>query len=174
MRKILFTAVLVVCMTVFAGCGGRSMPEGVPEDFAIYYADWIDPDQPEIFDTYEGYIQKDLIRNGIAGTDYTPSDEVIVSIYDKIVELKLYDMAGNVRAEEALMSPMTYFEIRFTMNGETYEILADATIVRGYWLNGNIEADEAEKINEFCMFMQGLMMETEEYKSLPEKEGGYM
>ena len=60
------------------------------------------------------------------------------------------------------------------MDGKTYEILADATITHSTWLNENIEKKEAEAINEFCMFLHELMMETEEYKSLPDSEGGYM
>lgn len=166
---------LILCgLFLLTGCGGRSMPERVPEDFAVYYAMWTDEDQPNVLDTYEGYIQKDLIRNGIAKTEYTPSDEEIVAIYEKITELELTSFPSDVRAEDEIIQPMTYFEVRFTMNGETYEILADTTITQSTWLNENIKAEEAEKLNEFCRFMAELMIETEEYKSLPDSEGGYM
>ncbi|MBQ7313983.1 MAG: hypothetical protein IJW81_10400, partial [Clostridia bacterium] len=111
-------------LLLFTACGNR-MPEGVPQDFAVYYADWINESQPDILDTYEGYIQKDLIMDGTAKTDYTPSEEEITEIYDKIVELELWKMPDNMRAEAEVIQPMTYMEIRFTMNGKTYEILAD-------------------------------------------------
>ncbi len=169
--------ILCLCLAalfLFTACGGRTMPEGVPEDFAIYYADWIDESQPDIFDTYEGYIQKDLIRNGTAKVNYIPSDEVITAIYDKIVELELWKMPADVRPEEQIVQPTTYIEIRFTMDGNTYEILADSTISRSTWLNKNITAEEGETIQKFCMFMQDIMLSTEEYQSLPEREGGYM
>ncbi len=164
--------VLFLCgLLLFTACGGKTMPEGVPEDFAVYYADWINENQPDIFDTYEGYIQKDLIMDGTAGTEYTPSEEVITAIYDKIVELELWKLPENLRAESEVIQPMTYMEIRFTADGKTYEILADTTIFHG--MNENLDPDDAEKAGEFCIFMQKLMMETEEYKSLPESRGGY-
>ena len=161
---------LFLCALLLTACGNR-MPEGVPQDFAVYYADWINENQPDIFDTYEGYIQKDLIMDGTAKTDYTPSEEEITAIYDKIVELKLWTMPNDVRSDIELIQPMTYMEIRFTADGKTYEILADTTVFHGY--NEDIEPEDAEKVGEFCIFMQKLMMETEEYKSLPESRGGY-
>lgn len=164
--------VLALCgIFLLPACGGCPMPEGVPEDFAIYYADWIVEEHPDIFDTYEGYIRKDLIMDGTAETEYTPSDEVITAIYDKIVELELWDMPENMRAESKVIQPMTYMEIRFTADGKTYEILADTTVFHG--MNRNIEPEDADKVREFCLFMQKLMMETDEYKSLPESRGGY-
>ncbi|MBO5258598.1 MAG: hypothetical protein J6C42_13940 [Clostridia bacterium] len=162
---------LLFCgLLLFTACGNR-MPEGVPQDFAVYYADWINESQPDILDTYEGYIQKDLIMDGTAKTDYTPSEEEITAIYDKIVELELWKMPDNMRAEAEVIQPMTYMEIRFTMNGKTYEILADTTVFHGY--NENIEPEEAETVGKFCMFMQQFMMDTDEYQSLPESRGGY-
>ncbi|MBO4931779.1 MAG: hypothetical protein J6I42_06305, partial [Clostridia bacterium] len=161
---------LLFCgLLLFTACGNR-MPEGVPQDFAVYYADWINESQPDILDTYEGYIQKDLIMDGTAKTDYTPSEEEITAIYDKIVELELWKMPDNMRAEAEVIQPMTYMEIRFTMNGKTYEILADTTVFHGY--NENIEPEEAETVGKFCMFMQQFMMDTDEYQSLPESRGG--
>jgi len=163
--------IMLFCgLLMFTACGNR-MPEGVPQDFAVYYADWINENQPDILDTYEGYIRKDLIMDGTAKTDYTPSEEEITAIYDKIVELELWKMPDNMRAEAEVIQPMTYMEIRFTMNGKTYEILADTTVFHGY--NENIEPEEAETVGEFCMFMQQFMMDTDEYQSLPESRGGY-
>ena len=165
---------LFLCgLLLFTACGNR-MPEGVPQDFAVYYAMGIDNGQMNILDTYEGYIQKDLIRKGTARADYTPTDEEIVAIYDKITELELWTMPNNVRGDKNTISPMTFFEIRFTMDGTTYEILADATITHSTWLNENITSEQAEAINTFCMFLHELMMDTDEYQSLPDSEGGYM
>ncbi len=160
----------ILTAVLLTACGNR-MPEGVPQDFAVYYADWVNENQPDILDTYEGYIQKDLIMDGTAKTDYTPSEEEITAIYDKIVELELWKMPDNMRAEAEVIQPMTYMEIRFTMDGKTYEILADTTVFHGY--NKNIEPEEAETVGEFCMFMQQFMMDTDEYQSLPESRGGY-
>ncbi len=168
MKKLLS---LILTAMLLTACGNR-MPEGVPQDFAVYYADWINENQPEILDTYEGYIQKDLINNGTARVDYIPSDEEIVAIYNKITELELWTMPNNVRADADVILPMTYIEIRFTMDGKTYEILADSTIFHG--ANKVIDPDDEETIKEFCMFMKQFMMETDEYQSLPDSEGGYM
>ncbi len=165
---------LFLCgLVLFTACGNR-MPEGVPQDFAVYYAMGIDNGQMNILDTYEGYIQKDLIRKGTARADYTPTDEEIVAIYDIITELELWTMPNNVRPDSEIVQPTTYFEIRFTMDGNTYEILADSTINHSTWLNENITSEQAEAINTFCRFLHELMMDTDEYQSLPDSEGGYM
>ncbi len=157
---------------LFVGCDGREMPDEVPDDFAIYYADWVLENQKDILDTYEGIIQKDLVSAGIAKETYVPSDEVLTIVYNKIVELGLQNLAGDYRSKEKYIQPMSYFEIRFTADGKTYEILADVSVWHGL-SDVKIDADVAEKIEEFCYFMSDTMRETEEYQSLPESVGGY-
>lgn len=163
---------LTLVLFVLVGCGGREMPEGVPNDFAFYYADWINENQKNILDTYEGILQKDLIQNGIAQETYTPTDETLTAVYQKIVELGLQNLTGDYRTDAGLIQPMTCFEIRFTMDGQTCEILANA----GIWgaVVRKDTSEDAEKIEEFCHFMSDVLRETEEYASLPEREGGYM
>ncbi|MBO4932691.1 MAG: hypothetical protein J6I42_10970, partial [Clostridia bacterium] len=100
--------------------------------------------------------------------------EEIVAIYNKITELELWTMPNNVRSDDFIITPLTLFEIRFTMDGNTYEILADTSITQSTWKNKNITSEQAEAINTFCRFLHELMMETDEYKSLPDNEGGYM
>ncbi len=172
MKKVFI--ILPLILLVLVGCGGREMPEGVPDDFAFYYADWIDENQKNIIDTYEGILQKDLIKNGTAKETYVPTDEVLTIVYTKIVELDIQNLAGDYRTDIDSISPMSCFEIRFTMDGQTYEILANG----GTWrLAGRVEgipSDTAKKIEEFCHFMSDTMRETEEFQSLPESEGGYM
>lgn len=170
MKKFLLFLLTAVLLTA---CGNR-MPEGVPQDFAVYYAMGIDNGQMNILDTYKGYIQKDLIRKGTARADYTPTDEEIVAIYDKITELELWTMPNNVRSDDFIITPLTLFEIRFTMDGNTYEILADTSITQSTWKNKNITSEQAEALNTFCRFLHEFMMDTDEYQSLPDSEGGYM
>ena len=136
MRK--FMLFSLAALFLFTACGGRPMPEGVPEDFAVYYAMGIDTAQMNILDTYENFIQKDLIKKGTARTEYIPTDEEIVAIYDKITELELWTMPNNVRSDDFIISPLTLFEIRFTLDGNTYGILADTSITQSTWKNKNI------------------------------------
>jgi hypothetical protein len=168
---------IILCLAalfLFTACGGRPMPEGVPQDFAVYYAMGIDTTQMNILDTYENYIQKDLIKKGTARAEYIPTDEEIVAIYDKITELELWTMPNNVRSDDFIVTPLTLFEIRFTLDGNTYEILADTSITQSTWKNENITSEQAEALNTFCRFLHELMMDTDEYQSLPDSEGGYM
>ena len=172
MRKFMLFSLAVLFL--FAACGSRPMPEGVPEDFAVYYAMGIDTAQMNILDTYENFIQKDLIKKGTARTEYIPTDEEIVAIYDKITELELWTMPNNVRSDDFIIRPLTLFEIRFTLDGNTYGILADTSITQSTWKNKNITSEQAEALNTFCRFLSELMMGTDEYQSLPDSEGGYM
>ena len=71
-KKILaFTLALIMTVGIFAGCGAQT-ETAAPADFAIRLEVWIDGSQRNILDTYEGYIQKDLVADGVSRQDYTP------------------------------------------------------------------------------------------------------
>lgn len=64
-------ALIMLAFVFLVGCGKYSsdadvtgLPTDMPEDFNITYEDWIAESNKNIFDTYEGYIQKDLVISG--------------------------------------------------------------------------------------------------------------
>ena len=149
-----------------------------PNDFAIHFETWIDGSQRNILDTYEGYIQKDLIADGISKKDYTPSYVERCQLYQFVLALEkrteldfskpvTYD---NYADEEISMSmePLVCYYLRFTANGRTIEISGDATA-------GEC-TDQSQEALYFIQAIRGIgkfYKNTEVYKSMPEANGGY-
>ena len=70
----------------------------------------------------------------VAKKDYVASKTVLTSIYEKIQELNLtvidFEMTSStLTATDEIINirPCTYYEIYFTLNGDTYKIIGDAT-----------------------------------------------
>ncbi len=146
------------------------------EVFAINYSSWIVSNQKNIYDTMEGYIQKDLITEGIARADYSPDEETLTTVWNKISELDLLsihrEMTSTVLtdSDQAIgMEPCTSYEIVIRMNGRESTIKGDETA----WYYRDTD-EQADSFVKFVYFMNQLMMDTGEYKSLPEAVGGYV
>ena len=149
-----------------------------PDDFDIHFETWIDGSQRNILDTYEGYIQKDLIFDGISKKDYNPSYVELCQLYQFVLALEHrteLDFSKSVTydnyADEEIsvsMDPLTCYYLKFTANGKTIEISGDAT--------ANECTDQSEEAAYFMEAVRGIAnfyRDTEEYKSMPEAEGGY-
>ena len=67
------------------------------------------------------------------------------------------------------VKPCWSYEIRITANGKEYKIKGDDTA------NGYTETNaQAKSFVDFINFMKRTMRETDEYKNLPEPNGGYI
>ena len=149
-----------------------------PEDFAIHFETWIDGSQRNILDTYEGYIQKDLIFDGISKKDYNPSYVERCQLYQFVIGFEHrtdWDFSKEVTYDNysdkeisVSMNPLTKYYLKFTANGKTFEISGDAT--------ANECTDQSAEAAYFMQTIRGIAnfyRNTEEYKSMPEAEGGY-
>ena len=58
--------ILALLLGLLAGCGATkaetALPEGMPADFEIRYENWVDENAPNIYDTGEKLLQKDLVN----------------------------------------------------------------------------------------------------------------
>ena len=149
-----------------------------PADFAIHFETWIDGNQRNILDTYEGYVQKDLIMDGISKQVYTPSYAELCQLYQFVLVLESrgeLDFSKPVTydnyADEELslsMNPLVCYYLKFTANGKTIEISGDATA-----------GECADQSQEALYFIQAIRdignfyRNTEVYKSMPKANGGY-
>ena len=149
-----------------------------PEDFAIHFETWIDGSQRNILDTYEGYIQKDLIFDGISKKDYNPSYVERCQLYQFVIGFEHrtdWDFSKEVTydnySDEEIsvsMNPLTKYYLKFTANGKTFEISGDATASEC--------TDQSAEAAYFMQAIRGIAnfyRNTDEYKSMPEAEGGY-
>ncbi len=147
-----------------------------PEDFAVCLEWWIDPEQKNILNTFEeGYIQKDLVLDGVAKVEYVPDEWILDQIYKAIVDYNLTsidrEMTSKVLATgdtEVAVIPCTEYVLRFHMNGQDYELKGDAT-VEAYVE----EQEDAFRFREAMILLQALTRGTEEYQRMPEANGAY-
>jgi len=148
-------------------------PETMPDDFAVRFEMWIDVTQKNIFDTYDGYVQKDLVRNGIFGKQFEPSREMMDEIYTKLVECDLASVNKEVTwnglygTGERIIEPNVQFQLYFTVDGREYLILGDSMGLKA-------DHDMAERTNDFLYYLSGLKEELQTQLNFPEAEGGYM
>lgn len=181
MKNIFISTLFIMISAVFFSCGSRellksSLPEEMPDDFAIVWEDWIEESNKNVFDTYKGYIQKDLITAGTARAEFTPSEEVKSEIYSMVRECALDKISRNLTSSELVgdrgevvdVIPCTYYNVTFTALGNTYTISGDYTMSE--YIS---EEEDAANFWNFIQFMSNLYRSVDEYKSLPEAEGGY-
>ena len=149
-----------------------------PADFAIRLEVWIDGSQRNILDTYEGYIQKDLVADGVSRQDYTPSYAEKCQLYYAVlalVENADLDFSRPVTYDNyaiynnsIMMSPLTCYSLQFTANGRTLAISGDATA--GECVD---QSDEVRYFMEAVRAVFRFYRNTDAYKSMPEANGGY-
>ncbi len=165
-----------LCHTYTAVQGmSTSLPEEMPEDFSVRFEYWILEGQKNILDTHEGFIQKDLVADGIATTGIKAENFPMEEIYARLRLLCIDGItkemtSSNLTTDDSMMtvSPLTHYIIRFTADGQTYTVSGDYT-ARMY----TAKNDEAARFIMAADYLHKVMVESGEYQSLPAAEGGY-
>lgn len=158
-----------------AGAGTSLLPESMPEDFSVRFECWIVNARHNILDTGEGFVQKDLVNDGTAKTDYTADRKTLEAIYASLrscaLDLIVREMTSDALAKDELhyaVTPLTCYSVTFSACGTVYTVTGDATA------NGYISSDpEAAAFMTFIRYINVLLYNSEEYKSLPAANGGY-
>ena len=180
MKKI---AMLALLLALLAACGApqaqSALPETMPADFEIRYEQWIDEKSPNIYDTGEKLLQKDLVDpdgQRTAQAELAVSDETKQEIYAKVRECALDRLTDKKLTSENLttddtmvgVTPLTEYEITFTANGTTYTVTGDSTAQSYIRQNSR-----AAQFWEFAQYMNELFYSSPEFQSLPEAQGAY-
>lgn len=172
---ILFVATII---GLLYGCRGTpvvrgDVPDDVPQDFAIHFETWIVYERKNIFDTFEGYIQKDLVQNGIKKKNYTITGTDLGEIYRNIYTIK--DIKSEMTSENLSrdgtrvgVEPMTYYVITFRAHGVTYTIKGDYSASR--YTDSSADAAAFWQAKEYLL---NFIHNTDTYKSMPQVAGGY-
>jgi len=172
---VLFLMLMMIGLLCYRGTlviqGNRD--EDVPQDFVIHFESWIYDERKNIFDTYDGYIQKDLVMNGIKKKNYIITGSDLSEIYRNIYPIKniKQEMTSANLSKDGTsvgISPMTYYVITFCVDGITYTIKGDATA--SYYIDSSKEAAAFWQAKEF---LSNFMYSTDVYKSMPKSDGGY-
>jgi len=142
------------------------IPDTMPDDFAVYFAFWINPDQKNIMDTYTGGIQKDLVMNGTQHSEFAYEREELEAVYAKMQELSIFDLSGNIISDSIQVTPNEYFLIRYQINGHEYAVSGDGT-------TESLDSMEGRHLHAIMEYLRAYMINTQDYKALPAAEGGY-
>jgi hypothetical protein len=144
----------------------NKMPKDMPGkfDFMVRFG-YGEVNKNEI-NTFQGTVTKDLIMNGTASAKITFTLEEKRSIYVKMREINIMGakvlMPASVGCEAVPYSEDSW---EINVNGET-KIFA--------WTDKHCEiTDDAKQMLELRNFIQHIVADKEEYKKLPESEGGY-
>lgn len=176
MKKLTLLALLFGLLT---GCGAAkeetALPAAMPADFEIRYEDWIDEAAPNIYDTGERLLQKDLVDpdgQPTAQAELVVSDETRQAIYDQVRACALDRLTKAIHTtdeQDAAMTPLRKYQVTFTADGETYIIAGDSMTRESAKTDGR-----AAQFWEFVQYMNELFYNSPEYLSLPEAQGAYM
>ena len=159
----------------FPNNGGETdQSSAIPQDFAIRFSSRYVAE--EIYDTYTGTIQKDLIANGTAMAAFVPSQETLEAIYGAVMEYQICsidrkltnDVLADKDGPQFNMNPNRSYEITITADGRTYTIRGDDT-AQGFTATDQ----DARYFVSFIGFMKSVLYETPEYKKLPDAVGSY-
>lgn len=169
-RKRYFPLLFLVLIMLGFGIGyvllsqQNKMPETMPADFAFSIKFGI-TSKNEI-NTFNGTFTKDLIAKGTATTHLTFTKEEMESIYAKVREFNILEpkrLIPRVKTGEKTPYSEDYWKIR--MNGQMYEF---------YWTDRYLGmTKDGEELQEVREFIFDIAKNKEEYKKLPEAEGGY-
>lgn len=171
LKKIIFLSMIFSTIMISACTKNdtETSTTSTPDDFAISFYYGINDNQYNMLDTYIGEIQKDLISNGKKNIDYVIPEDDLNDIYTQICKYKVYEITDYMTSPELSFSPISRYEISFTINGVDYYIAGDYSAM--FYQN---KSEQANNFCDFVTYMTDYIEETDEYKSLPEAEGGYL
>ncbi len=179
MKKVILLTLIVFVLSIsLAGCLPSEEENNKPEytdDFLFAFEFWINPAQINSLNTYTNEIQKDLINDGKAKIEYIPKREDLIFIFNKIIDSNILDIDRIMTSEKLTkthtiieIEPKDHYRILIYIDGKEYEITGDQT-ANSY----KDEDKDAKNFIEFCEFMTDFIIQTEEFKRLPESSGGY-
>lgn len=184
MRVQLILIALLAMMQLLTGCGER-VNSGLPPPTNDKTERWVMPDaMPSEFDfsvkfgygevnknevnTYNDTVTKDLIVKGTTSANLVLTADEMASIYTKMKAIDIMDIdiepykPGNTRCEQVPYGEDTW---RITIDGMTRELS---------WTDRYCSvSDDAEKLKQLRNDIMKIVSAREEYKALPEAEGGY-
>ena len=151
---------------------GNALATPRPADFAIRFESQTG-DVPNILDTFDGYIQKDLVlaKPNKAKTDYAPTESELQYLWYLVESHGILSMPSDMHPVQigdvhVAVTPNTEYSIKIRANGYTYTICGDT-------VTGMVGGEKNAQFRSFVGEMYNFMTSTGQWHSLPDAEGGY-
>lgn len=176
-KLVIILLIIISCATAFIvlDIGGlkdtsiqpvnrEDLPEDMPEDFNFILNYGYKPVNE--LNTFTNEYTKDLIQEGTIKTELVLSNEEKEIIYIKMREMNIETFPENLTNGPIEFDPSMTYSLTIQANGNQF------TITFNHW---NHDEDEmALKFMEVGNMIKTIIEEREEYKNLPDAEGGYL
>ncbi|WP_138752326.1 hypothetical protein [Paenibacillus sinopodophylli] len=142
------------------------MPKEMPSTFKFMVRFGYGTVNKNEINTFQGTITKDLIANGTATMPMKFTKEELRIIYNKMKEINIMDEKELEPAKQSCQrSPYNEDIWEININGETKTLIWTDKYCAG--------TTDTQQLLELRQFVQQMVEGKEEYKKMPESEGGY-
>lgn len=145
----------------------KIMQKDMPSDFD--FSIQFDVQKKNEINTFEGTVTKDLIADGTAKTELILNEEEMKNIYEKMQEINIAETKKftpePINGTVCMQAPYGEDEWKIMINGETITHL-----ISGEYCE---PTKDAKQLIELRNYVFTIIKSKDEYKSLPESNGGY-
>lgn len=174
-RRSLFLVGVILLLVFVTACSNNKIKAPADSNtFLFEYSTWVNEDAKNIFSSKEGYIQKDMVADGVEKKDWKISDEDNAKIEKLVREYdlpKLFnDLPGylNGLKEKKFVSQITTKKFLYQIDGKNYEFK-----VTSDEYSSIEQSSEEYKIVEFIEKLEEILFKQEVYVKMPEANGAY-
>jgi hypothetical protein len=160
--------VMVLVLTVIAGCGTGAVPEGEGDfNFTLRYGIMA---KNEI-NTFEGTVTKDMVTERPIKINLRLTEAEMKAIYRKMVEIDFFSYPEVFRIEVPADSPT---HLVTPASSYFFTVQYDSQTKRVRWIDDTLNPDiKADRLRELILYIRGIVENKKEYRELPPARGGY-
>ena len=166
----LLVTVFALVAAVVSGCGKQAKaPDKGKAAFSFEFAEWVNPEQKNIWSTEQQQIQKDLVADGVSSGKWVISEKDLAAVEALVREYQVSKLSEKLsKAATAgdgagfMTSPTWEFSLSFALDGQRYSVTGTIDSVRG--LSGY-----SDFFDKLFVILEG----QETYKALPAANGAY-
>lgn len=144
-----------------------NMPKVMPSDFDFSIQFGVQ--KKNEINTFEGTVTKDLIVDGTATTELILTEEEMKDIYEKMLEINIMEpkefIPEPINGTVCMQEPYGEDKWKIIINGETLTHL-----ISGKYCE---PTKDGKQLIELKNYVFNIINSKDEYKSLPESNGGY-
>lgn len=161
-RYVITFFLFALLMVSLFGCSSNEYSTKMPDDFDFTLSYGVNGVNQ--INTFEDKVVKDLISNGKIEAQIELSDNEMQQIYEKMIEIDIMKNFDVEKENGCEIIPSNLSKWTIQMNGETNTF---------YYKSYCNRPKRIETLYELEGFIHNIVENKEEYKRLPNAEGGY-
>jgi hypothetical protein len=156
---------MVVIAIIIAGCVKKeSMPSEMPNDF--HFIVQFGVESKNEINTFEDTVTKDLVADGTITRKIPLTKKELKQVYEKMKEINIAE-PKKLEPKRKSCQQIPYGEDKWNIqfNGDTISLYLSEEYCN--------PTKDAKQLIELRDYIYGIVSKKEEYKKLPESQGGY-